>query len=635
MPIRNPRKYCSGILFSVLCIFLSGFLFFSCSKSIENTSFASSLESIDSLIRQGQSADALRLLKKTSRSAYSASARIGIYRRFMMLDERTLAEKTLVNALRKLPESEEIRAVYAHFLLRCDRFDNALSVSRPLSGSKYGAIYAEAMLKSDTEKALLSMELSPLYKDCYSATGNGKWLVNAALPLLRAGNYVGAASLLDKIENDEAMFWAAVEYDAGNYDICLDCLEYAQSMGMAETAIPLSSDSYIMLGDYDSAEKEREKIISHAMIDDSSNVPSLVYVNSAIWAYNAKQYTRAYNLLMKAVMNSPDNIPALLSYGKFARLEAAPDEQDMLEQALRKTALRSYTMRQKDERPRFLMSDALYRIDSLLEKKDGVGQRDGKLIAERLSLWLEENSSLPQINREAEIWKTLETNEIGAELYPPELLQFSVSQLLKFGKNGEARDLFSKYLDARYKMKENNDDGDGKDSLYDVFGGEKKYSAPAVPGFVVKAAFGDRAADYASTMDGWEIETAAYFSLLDGNIAAARRLYEYVLFETGGARHMQNENDIVSFSTLAQVQSAVNLASIYSSIGEQEKAMNLYGLASGRTRDKKLKSKILCRAALVQKDMQDIKGALLSLDYAVSLDPLNAEARLLEKQFGK
>lgn len=627
-------KYHLGTIFPILCIFLSGVFFFSCSKNTEKSSFAVSLETVDSFIQQGQSSDALRLLKKTSKSAYSAPARIGIYRRFITLGDKSLAEKTLAKALRKLPENKELRAVYAHFLLREGRTDEALKVSAPLSSSKYGSIYAEAVLKSNKENDLLSMELSPVYRDCYVATGDGKWLVNAALPFLKAGNYGSAASLLDKIENNEALFWAAVEYDAGNYDLCIDCLEYAKSNGIMDKTIPLSSDSYIMLGDYDSAEKEREKLISRAEIDSSLSVPPLVYVNSAIWSYNAKQYARAYSLLMKVIMNNPDNVPALLAYGKFARIESSPEEQDMFEQTLRKTTLRSFTMQQKDERPRFLISDALYRIDSLLEKQSRVGQKDGKLVVERLSLWLGENSSLPQNKLESEIWKTLEMNETGTDLYPQELVQFAVAQLLVHGKEEEARGLFSKYLDARYKMKNDSGDG-GEKNMYDVFGGEKLNSAPAVPDFVIKAAFGDRAADYAATMEIWEIETSAYFSLLDGNINAARRLYEYALFETGGAKYLHDDNGIVAFSTLAQIQSAVNLSSIYSSTGELEKAMSLCGLASGRTRDKKLKSKILYRTALIQKDLQDIKGALLSLDYAVSLDPLNAQARLLEKQLEK
>ena len=304
----------------------------------------------------------------------------------------------------------------------------------------------------------------------------------------------------------------------------------------------------------------------------------------------------------------------------------------MLEKALRKTSLRSRFMQLKDERPRFLISDAIYRIDNFLDyqKKSGEELSD-ELLVEKLALWLKENENIPQNKKEAEVWKTLELNELSSDMYPPLLVNFSVSQLLNYGKEEEARTLFSKYLDARYKMKEETSSGEAS-VKYDVFGGVKKYSAPPVPDFVIKAAFGDRAAQYASTMEIWEIETAAYFTLIDGNIDAARRLYEYALFETGGVKRLLQDGQITAFSPLASVSSAVNLACIYSSTGELNRALTLYGLAGGRCRDKKIKSKILYRTALVQKDMNNINGAVLSLDYAVSLDPMNADARLLKKQ---
>ena len=83
---------------------------------------------------------------------------------------------------------------------------------------------------------------------------------------------------------------------------------------------------------------------------------------------------------------------------------------------------------------------------------------------------------------------------------------------------------------------------------------------------------------------------------------------------------------------MCNVSSAVNLASVYAGTGELNRALSLYGLAGGRTKNKKLKSKILYRTALVQSDMQNKDGAILSLEYAVSLNPMNAEARLLEKK---
>ena len=274
-----------------------------------------------------------------------------------------------------------------------------------------------------------------------------------------------------------------------------------------------------------------------------------------------------------------------------------------------------------------MISDAVFRIDQVLEwQRENSLPLSDELLVEKLALWLTENSFLPQKKLESEIWKTLETNEIAENMYPPLLVQFAVSRFLNFGKKEEARLLFEKYLDARYKMKRQEQDENKVE--YDIFGGEKRYAAPVVPEFVTRAAFGDRAADYARTMENWEIETAAFFALLDGNVSAARRLYEYVLFETGGAKTVQGDGQIVSFSRLCSVTSAVNLAGIYASEGDLKKALNLYGLSSGRTKSRKLKSKILYLTALVQEDLKNTDGAVLSLEYALSLDPMNAQARL-------
>lgn len=612
---------------AVLTVLAAGFLFFFCSGSGKSSSFTAALNTVDSYINLGQTQDALKLLKKTSKSAYSAYARLGIYRRYMTLGEKALAEKTLLSAMKKIPGNREISAVYANFLLKENRIPEALKTASVLKGTEYGSVYGEILLKSGQNEELFSAERTEIYRDCYAATKNEKWLVNAALQFLKDGNYSEAAVLQQNFDSEFAVFWAAVQFDAKNYDLCLENLENVEKRGDVRFDRGLASDAFYMLGDYDSAEKEREKIILKAEEAKTDDVPENVYLNSAIWSYNAGEYARAYDLLMTVVMRNSKNIPALLTYGKFAGADFEVEEEDLFEQELRKTGLRTYSMQQRDERPKFLISDAVFRIDQVLEwQRENSLPLSDELLVEKLALWLTENSSLPQKKLESEIWKTLETNEIAENMYPPLLVQFAVSRFLNFGIKEEARLLFEKYLDARYKMKRQEQDENKVE--YDIFGGEKRYAAPVVPEFVMRAAFGDRAADYARTMENWEIETAAFFALLDGNVSAARRLYEYVLFETGGAKTVQGDGQIVSFSRLCSVTSAVNLAGIYASEGDLKKALNLYGLSSGRTKSRKLKSKILYLTALVQEDLKNTDGAVLSLEYALSLDPMNAQARL-------
>lgn len=624
---KNWKLFSRNNVPAVICLF-AGIFLFSCSHNSPDSSFVSALELTDSYIRLGQTADALKSLKKTSKSAYSAYARLGIYKRYEQLGETKLAEKTLVKALKKIPDSLELKAVYSQFLIKNGRIEDALEVSPVLAGTKYGSIYSYCVLNSSEKEEILENSLFKIYNDCYEATENEQWLLKSAIPYLKNGEYEQAASLQKTFETKNPLFWSKVQFDAGNYDLCIQNLENADKNKVEAKLILLASDAFYLLGDFDSAEKERLKLLE--MNADVQNF-ALTYVNSAIWAYNAKQYARSYDLLMRVIMSGCENIPSLLTYGKFAREDAEESEEDFFERELRKTTLRSYSMQQKDERPRFLIDDAIFRIEELIKKqKQNKSTVDDDLLVERLALWLSKWSDAVQNKKEAEIWQTLENNETAGSLYPPKLVNFAVCYLLNSGKEKEARELFEKYLDCRYKLKEKTEKKEAV--VYDVFGGEKRYSAPEVPDFVIKAAFGDRASEYAPTMELWEVEMAAYFSLLDENFSAGKRLYEYALFETGGVKAKQNSEQITAFNRMCNVSSAVNLASVYAGTGELNRALSLYGLAGGRTKNKKLKSKILYRTALVQSDMQNKDGAILSLEYAVSLNPMNAEARLLEKK---
>ena len=107
----------------------------------------SGMESIDIFIKNGDSSEAMRLLKKYEKKAYSSFARLGIYRRYMTLGEEKRAEKVLVKGLKKLPDNLELTAVYGHFLLRHGQLLKAIDITKILEGTKYGSIRSEALMK--------------------------------------------------------------------------------------------------------------------------------------------------------------------------------------------------------------------------------------------------------------------------------------------------------------------------------------------------------------------------------------------------------------------------------------------------------------------------------------------------------
>ena len=251
-------------------------LFFSCSKSTDQ-SFISQLESIDAFIRQGQTSDAMATLKKAEKNAFSAFARLGVYRRYVTLGEMSLAERTLQSALKALPENAELTAVYAQFLLRANKFDAAVDVSRSLAGTRYGSLYSEAVLRKVSEAtkngSFYSGDLAAVYYDAFVGTGNTRWLMNSALVCLLAGDYDTAAALQDMRAQyqsqkttrsmAEMLFWAYVQYDAENYDVCLDNLSKVRSEVFLPAAAELASDAYVMLNDRDSAEASRKIVLQY------------------------------------------------------------------------------------------------------------------------------------------------------------------------------------------------------------------------------------------------------------------------------------------------------------------------------------------------------------------------------------
>ena len=630
------------IAFVSLLFLLAGIFFASCAHS-DDASFMSAMESIDIFIKNGDASEAMRLLKKSEKKAYSSFARIGIFRRYMQMGEEKRAEAVLERGLKKLPENPELSAVYGHFLLRRNRLAESIAITKVLEGTKYGSIRAEAMMKqilqgdglSGISTPFLSREFSSAYYDMYVGTDDARWLRNCALLSLLQGDYTLAASLQDTLrDSEDALFWAYVQYDAGNFDIAARNLRSVTSPLLRSSAALLESDAYMMLSDEESAEAARTEYI--ASVANSTAVQPSIFVNSSLYAFRHEQYRKSYEYLLDALMNEPDFIPALITYGKLSWQDSRPVQMSELEKALRKTSLRTTSMREYDERPKFTIADALYRMQETLERESRAGLRhDEDLIVERLSLYLKDNPDLTLTQKTAAIWSELEQNELGTNLYPSHLVQFSVQKLLSYGLIDEARALFMNYIDAKFDLnyrKQATDAGTTEDVKTDIFGGEKTEAVPVIPESVARLAFGDRAADKSDRMEIWEVEFAAYFSLLERNISAAKRLYEYVVFETGGVKRANASGEIMSVSPLSASSSAANLAMIYSSTGERQKALALYSLAAGKTKSLQIKSRLLYRLAVIQADMGDVNSAKTSLTYSLSLDKTNADARLLKRQ---
>lgn len=655
--MRKSVERVKAFVSAFVAVFILSALFLlgSCSPGEASKDFMASMAGVDVFIKNGDVNEAVKLLKKSEKLAFSSSARLGIYKRYLQLGEDKAAVKTLEKAYKKLPENPEIQAVYGNYLLKNGKNSEAFKVTASLAGTSYGSVRAEALLKNllasstsassdnsgNSENPLFEKEISSAYYDIYAETGDLRWLRNCALIYLMRGDYAMAASLQGSVPDDSenAFFWGCVQYDSGNYDVAVKNFENVKSDLLLGAAALLASDSYAMLGDFDSAEMARKSYIDRSNKIKGAKVSPALLVNSAIWAYKNGDFSSAYELLVNAVSDYPEYVPGLLTYGKFAWADSEPEEMSDMEKSLRKTDLRTMKMRRYDSRPKFSLDDALSRMKDTLDKAESLGdEKSGfdDLIVERLNLEMKKNSGIPLRQKTAMIWDALEKNQLGANLYPPHLVQFCAQQLLSYGFTEDARELFTNFALEKFALRGESQVKDSKDKVEaDIFGGEKTEKNGVVSNEIARLAFGDRAVAAADKMEIWEVEFAAYFALLDGNISAAKRLYEYVNFETGGAKTANASGEFASVSPLCASSSSANLAMIYSSQGEKKKALNLYTLAAGKTKSTKIKSKLLYRIANIQLGMGRAEDARNSAQYAVSLDPGNADARLFLNQHKK
>ncbi len=628
-----------GVL--TLFLFLSlGVL--SCSRETEGSSFLAQLDTVDAFIKTSQTEDALKYLKKAEKGAYSAYARLGIYRRYMTLGEEEKAEGVLQKALKSLPDNPELTAVYTQFLLRQNRGSEALSLARILEGGKYGSLYAEAVLRKHDIRGgaknleeFLDEKLASIYYGAFTGTNDAQWLRDSALIYLAQGDYAQAGSLQNDHLQDskDALFWSLVQYDAGQWDLCLQNLSQATGEKEVPRAALLASDVYVRLNDEDSAERERSRLLVLREGRKEFELSPSVLVNSALWSRRHGNYRRSYDLILEAVTEHADFVPSLLSYAQMAWEDEQPVEMTALEKSVRSTELRTAAMAKIDQRPKILLEDAVYRLkqESIRQQKEEIAE-DDRLETLLLMLSIKMDEKITRTKKLALLWEALEKNELGKNLYPPLLVQYCVHELGYQGHGEEARTLFENYLNARYQL-EQTSGGEEQGVATDIFGGVILNTAQSIPEGVVRQAFTNRAAGDVHDLEIWEGETAAYFALLDENVDAARRLYEYVLFETGGGR--MEGGRIESISTFAATSSAVNLAMVYSSTGEKEKALSLYRLAFGVADDSAEKSMILYRTAVIQEELNDIRGALLTLEYSLALNPMNVDAKLLKRQLEK
>lgn len=597
----------------------------SCSSKTRVSSLISSLDEVDRYIAQGYPEDALRLLAKLQKNTVSPMEAVGIYKRYAMLGEEKLAEKLILRTLKKNPENLELNVVYVDFLKRQGDFEQAFSKSKILKETRYASLYAELYLRrieahgeERSADFFFDEEFEPIYLGAYYATHDSAWLKNAALLHLSRGGYSDAAELSDGEISDagDAYFWACVFYDAERFDEAAMCLLQAQKflkngsmnvLGGRKTPRKFSpsqmeissllSDAYVSMEDDEAAQAVRDDFIANYMLGDSNDGSSdslaAIYLNSALYAQSRDDRKAAYMNLSYVVEKWPDYVPALIAYGNFAYESARQILDDPLTLALRDAGILSADMRRFDEIPRVSISDALSRMEESLGRK-----KDEKLYVAKLELEEKTERNVEVRERLSKVWRVLERNTLATNLYPPAIMQYATHTLLSLEQYDETKRLFEKYIRARFDFDE-------------------------------ELSFEENVLNFMQRMYLWEVEYCAYFAAAEQNADFAKSLYEYAVYKKGLSENYGG----AEISAECSVQSAANLAMIYSSTGSKDRALDLYGRASGRVMDSYLKSDIMYRIACLYEAKGDKEGARRSLEYGLYLNPGNARAHMMLSGF--
>lgn len=600
----------------VLCV---GF-FMSCSTSANSTSIMSTLSEVDALVRMGQTKQALKDLKKLEKSAGDNWSILGIYKRYISLDEKESARKLLQKSIKKNPKNPELLAVYTKYLLSENNLEEAGKYAENLKKTDYSSIYSEYVFRlresefhnKSVEQFLLDEEYLSLFYSAYNASKNPVWLRNSAAYYLRTGHYAQAAEITPEgfLNAKDAYFWTLVNYDSGSYVRALECIwdAFVFKNSQAQNAASLTEDDVIRLYalesdccylvyDYESAENIRENLLALYCINgevsedlkDNEILP-LTFANAALWNINEGNAEKARDLLSAAVMNYPYYVPSLVLYSNFAWESNQERVEDSEVMALRKAGIKTLEMEAYDNRPKLPLSDALYRLELALEKT-----KNPYLYITRLDLQYKSNTKLSDTEKVTDLYKLIEHQSYETAVFNDVLVHYTLTFLLKTGRYEEAYSLFSKYL-------------------------VKKYN------FVTTKSMIDQAADNVLAIDNLDCEFAFWFSLYYRQKLQAARLGEYVCFESAGIR---NEHELTAG---VSTESVMNLANYYFSTTQDEYALDLYGKASGRESRKIIRSECFYRIAEIYKSEGQIKNALRACDYACSVNPSNAKAQLLKSR---
>lgn len=434
--LNNQKKtlcYQAGLFF-VLLIVSSLLVLTSCTKKSANFSFATSMDTVDSMIALGQMKEANDLLKDASTVASEPNEWFAIYKRYIRTGNTKEAGKLMKKAYKKCSGNAEVAAVYAHHLIQEKNYDDAYKVAVRLENTPYGSILSELRLKkAKAENNYLKREFVQTFCDAAYATGNDRYLRNAAVIEAYNGFIQNALALHPNGEtyNEDKLFWALISYDAGNF--AQTYIDLAMMESSAEVMM-LKADAALYLDEQKSAFEFWKGALKY-----DPGISPVPYYNLAHYAELNDMQAERGEFLILLMKYFPDYVPGLAAYGNYAYDITHREPEDAITSAVRKAGFKSLNMEQRDTAPVVPVEDALARMEELIAKTG-----DEAITVERAKLqWRNADKSPDQ--KLVDVWFLLEK-------YPENenLKYYAVWLLCKLKRYDEAQTMFSKYLVNKY-----------------------------------------------------------------------------------------------------------------------------------------------------------------------------------------
>ena len=434
--LNNQKKtlcYQAGLFF-VLLIVSSLLVLTGCTKKSANFSFATSMDTVDSMIALGQMKEANDLLKDASTVASEPNEWFAIYKRYIRTGNTKEAGKLMKKAYKKCPGNAEVAAIYAHHLIQEKNYDDAYKVAVRLENTPYGSILSELRLKkAKAENNYLKREFVQTFCDAAYATGNDRYLRNAAVIEAYNGFIQNALALHPNGEtyNEDKLFWALISYDAGNF--AQTYIDLAMMEPSAEVMM-LKADAALYLDEQKSAFEFWKGALKY-----DPGLSPVPYYNLAHYAELNDMQAERGEFLILLMKYFPDYVPGLAAYGNYAYDITHREPEDAITSAVRKAGFKSLNMEQRDTAPVVPVEDALARMEELIAKTG-----DEAITVERAKLqWRNADKSPDQ--KLVDVWFLLEK-------YPENenLKYYAVWLLCKLKRYDEAQTMFSKFLANKY-----------------------------------------------------------------------------------------------------------------------------------------------------------------------------------------